>query len=199
MTHSLHRTGGAAALERDYVVLAMLAKAINDSVPGARERLVKAGSIFKQNGPVNIMMESLWAISPVITAVYDDEARLRRALLELKEADLGISIVVSGLLSGVQAAVHEAGLAVHTVHLSLGTFGKKDELPRAEVLELTTMCGHHCISPASVAAQVDRIRGHGVPVGVAARELAKPCVCGIFNTTRAEALLRRLVDAEGAR
>nr|MDO8085018.1 hypothetical protein [Candidatus Sigynarchaeum springense] len=196
MTHSLHRTGDASSLERDYVILAMLAKGINDSAPAASERLMRAGAIFKKHGPVNIMMESLWTISPVITVVYDDENKVKQALRALKEADLGISIVVSGLLSGIQAATREAGLSMHTVHLSLGIFGCKDKLPRSEVLDLTTMCGHHCISPANVAIQVNRIRNLGVPVDAAAAELAKPCICGIFNTSRAAALLMQLAEGD---
>ncbi|MEX2757976.1 MAG: hypothetical protein Q6365_021555 [Candidatus Sigynarchaeota archaeon] len=197
MTHTLHRTGDTSDLGQDFVILAMLAKGINDKAPNARERLLKAGSIFKQNEPVNIMMESLWTISPVITAVYDDEAKVKRVLRALKEADLGISIVVSGLLSSIQEAAIETGLTLHTVHLSLGTFGCKEKLPGAEVLALTTMCGHHCISPANIAIQVHKIKDLGVPVHTAAAELSKPCICGIFNTSRAAALLKQLAGKEG--
>ncbi|GAG75398.1 unnamed protein product, partial [marine sediment metagenome] len=80
----------------------------------------------------------------------------------------------------------------HTIHLSLGTFGRKELLPSEEILEITTMCGHHCISPQSVKYYVELIKSGKISVENAAKKLSKPCVCGIFNPTRAITLLNKL-------
>ena len=90
MTHSLHRAGSEDDLKKDYVLLAMLARGINDGKPDSRERLIQAGKIFEKHDPVMIMKKQLWTISPVVTATYDDLQNVKNALKELKEADLGI-------------------------------------------------------------------------------------------------------------
>ena len=90
--------------------------------------------------------------------------------------------------------LREVDLTMHTVHLSLGTFGKKELLPSDEkVLEITTMCGHHCTSPQSVEHYADQIKSGKLTLEKAVEKLAKPCVCGIFNKSRATKLLEELI------
>ena len=109
-----------------------------------------------------------------------------------KKEDSGISIVISGLISEIQRAIEEVGLSMHTVHFSLGTFGKKELLPTEKVLEITTSCGHHCISAQSVEHYVDLIKKGKISIERAAEKLAKPCVCGISNTKRYVEILKEL-------
>ncbi len=193
MTHSLHRKGNIEDLKRDYVILAMFAAGINDKYPDSRKKLIRIGEILNQHNPINIMPEVAWNISPIITATFTDIETVKKVMKTLKEENLGVSIVISGLLSEIQNIATKVDLNLHTVHLSLGIFGKKDLLPSEKILEITTMCGHHCISSYSVEYYINLIREEKISVEEAARKLAKPCVCGIFNPSRAVQILNTLV------
>ncbi len=192
MTHSLHRRGDFNNLKGDYVILAMLAAGKNDKHPDARQKLLSIAQIFKNNNPTNILTEKAWKISSVIQATFTEIKDVSRVIQTLKKEDLGISIVVSGLLNEIEDVLKDVGLEMHTVHLSLGTFGKKELLPSDKILEITTMCGHHCVSPQSVEYYLDLIKKDKISIENAAEELAKLCVCGIFNTSRTINLLSEL-------
>ena len=193
MTHSLHRVGTVNDLKEDYVILAMLAAGINDKYPDSRQKLIRIAEILNQHTPTNIMPNVAWEISPVITAAFTDIETIKQIIQTLKQEDLGVSIVISGLISEIKEAVKEVGLNMHTVHLSLGTFGKKELLPSEKVLEITTMCGHHCTSPQSIEYYIDLIKARKITVEKAAKKLARPCICGIFNISRATKILSELV------
>ncbi len=192
MTHSLHRIGNIESLKKDYIVLACLAKKLNKEIIEDRKKLLYVAEILNQNNPVNIIPEFTWSISPVLTAVYDNIENVKIIMKILKEKDIGISIVISGLISEIEQAVEEVGLSMHTIHLSLGTFGKTELLPDKKILEITTMCGHHCISPQSIIYYSELIKKKKITVEKAAKKLAEPCVCGIFNLTRAISILNEL-------
>lgn len=193
MTHSLHRRGNIEDLKGDYVVLAMFAADINDKYQDSRKKLIRIGEILKQHNPINIMTEAAWKNSPTITATYSDIKIVKKVIKVLKKEDLGISIVVSGFIPEIQNIANKVGLNLHTVHLSLGIFGKKVLLPSERILEITTMCGHHCISPQSVEYYVQLIKDGKISVEKAAKKLKKPCVCGIFNLSRAVQILNILI------
>lgn len=193
LTHSLHRQGKVEDLKGDYIILAMLAAGINDEYPDSRLKLLRVGEILSKYNPVNIIARVAWKISPVITATYSNIKTVKKVLKDLKKEDLGISIVVSGLSSEIKKILREIGLNVHTIHISLGIFGKKELLPTEKILEITTMCGHHCISPQSVEYYVNLIKQGKISVEKAAKKLSKPCVCGIFNTSRAIDILTTLI------
>jgi hypothetical protein len=197
MTHSLHRIGSDADLRSDYVLLAMRAAGIHDKTPEekelAREKLLQIGKIFDQHNPRSIMLERLRRFSPVVTASFDSVDTVQRVLTALKEEDLGLSIVVSGLLTEIQRVAKQTKLKPHTVHLSLGVFGKKELLPAEKIREITTLCGHHCVSPQSVEHYVEQIQKDEISVEEAAQKLAEPCVCGIVNPTRVSQVLHELV------
>lgn len=176
------------------MILAMLTAGINDKYPDSRKRLIRIAEIMNKHNPTNIMMEAAWKISPVITAAFTDIETVKKITQTLKEEDLGVSVVISGLISEIKEAVKEVGLNMHTVHLSLGTFGKKELLPSKKTLEITTMCGHHCTSSQSVDYYVKLIKNGKISVEKAAEKLAKPCVCGIFNISRAIKILNELVN-----
>lgn len=194
MTHSLHRTGNIEDLKGDYVILAMLAAGINDKYPDSRKKLIRIGEILNQHKPINIMPEVAWNISPIITATFSDIETVKKVMKTLREENLGVSIVISGLLSEIQNIATKVDLNLHTIHLSLGIFGKKDLLPSKKILEITTMCGHHCISSQSVEYYVQMIKNGKISVEEAAKKLARPCVCGIFNLSRAVQILNTLVE-----
>ncbi len=194
MTHSLHRKGNIEDLKRDYVILAMLAAGINDKYPDSRKKLIRIGEILNEHKPINIMSEVAWKISPIITATFTDVETVNKVMKTLKEENLGVSIVISGLLSEIQNIATKVDLNLHTVHISLGIFGKKELLPSEKILEITTMCGHHCISSQSVEYYVQMIKNGKISVEEAAIKLTRPCVCGIFNLSRAVQILNTLVE-----
>ncbi|MFA5027737.1 MAG: hypothetical protein WC713_07645, partial [Candidatus Methylomirabilota bacterium] len=86
-----------------------------------------------------------------------------------------------------------AGLSPHTAAVSLGVWGKTQRLPERKKLDLHTMCGHAMVPLALIDSVIAKITRKQLSVEQAAVELAKPCVCGVFNPTRAAELLRRLI------
>ncbi len=192
MTHSLHRRGIEKELKKDYVILAMLAAGINDNYDDSRQKLIRVGEILKEHNPVNIMPEIGWRTSPTVTATFNDIETVKNVILQLKKEDLCLSIVISGLIPEIERTVKEVDLDIHTIHLSLGTFGKKELLPSEKILEITTMCGHHTVSPQSITHYVKLIKQGKITIEKAAKKLARPCVCGIFNTSRAIEILTTL-------
>ena len=106
-------------------------------------------------------------------------------LADLKEADLGISINISGLTDRAAELAREAGIVRHSVEYSLGFFGNLDRLPDRATLQLSTMCGHGMLSFGFARKMLDWVRtGRRAPEDCA-EAMARFCSCGIFNTTRA--------------
>lgn len=89
--------------------------------------------------------------------MYDSEEKVKKVLKELKEVDLGLSVVVSGFYEEIFKLLSEVGLSPHTVNLSLGVWGRTERLPPQEVLEITTMCCHGMISPYHVNKMIKEI------------------------------------------
>jgi hypothetical protein len=123
-------------------------------------------------------------------AVYTNKDDIIGLLKELKEADLGLSIVVSGVFEETFDACERAGIEPHTVNMSLETWGKTELLPKSPVLELCTMCGHAMIAPKLAETLMDRVKRGGMTPEEAAVELGKQCTCNIFNTARAAEIIR---------
>jgi hypothetical protein len=120
---------------------------------------------------------------------FDDREKMKRVLKRLKQEDIGISIVVSGLIDEVMGMAKEIGLQPHTINLSLGIRGRKDLLPGPEVMEFTTMCGHALVASSLVEKALADVRAGKKTIAQAARLVGEPCICGIVNLTRAEELL----------
>jgi len=123
-------------------------------------------------------------------AVYTSKEAVEAVLRKVKEADLGISIVVSGVFDEVFDICKKVGIEPHTVNMSLGTWGKTQLLPKSPILELCTMCGHAMISSRLVEAVLDRVKKGALTPEEAAVELGKQCTCNIFNTIRAAEIIR---------
>ena len=204
MTHSLHREGSLDSLEKDYVLFVYPAKGINwkGSVPKVR-RLAK---LVYQAGPANLIlttlrrnmysgitpeevMESITQEGTRVFCVYNGREKLKEALARIKEADEGISIVVSGVIDRVREISAEVGIDPHTINLSLGVHGRTDRLPPADIREFTTMCGHGLVSPHLVRDIIRRVKTGSIDEWQGSIVLAKPCACGIFNPYRAMELL----------
>ena len=195
MTHSLYRKGNIKDLNQDFVIIAMLAAGVNDKsvYADAKKRQIRVGEIMKSNNPTNLLSEAGWRLASIVQGCFSDISDVQNVLKTIKEEDLGISVVVSGLISEIKELCEEIGLEMHTVNLSLGEFGKKSLLPSEKILEITTMCGHHCVSSKSVEYYVDQIKKGKISVEKAAEKLTAPCVCGIFNTKRAMRILDELI------
>ena len=205
MTHTLHRRGTAESLSDDYVLLCMPEPGINDS--GSPPKLREFLRIAMRHNPKNIgemafgnmyshkSEEVIVNAQKIVHAVYDNSAVVVQVLKELKEADLGLSVVVSGILDSVNDCCQKAGLKRHTVEFSLGIWGKTEKLPSDDILEVTTMCGHGLVPTNLVESLVEDIKNGRKKPEDAAKELAVHCCCGIFNPTRATKLLAAMAGA----
>jgi len=205
MTHTHHRVGPVESLKKDFVVLVMASRHVKYEDEQGRFR--RAMEILAKHNPVNLgnmvvgnkywrdevdIISKFREYGNIVHGVYTSPEQVREVLKELKEADLGLSVVVTGVYEEVFKVLKEVGLRPHTINLSLGVWGRVEKLPPKEILEITTMCGHCMVSPSLVLKMVNEIRkGHLSPAS-AAVELARACVCGVFNVKRAEEILRKL-------
>lgn len=203
MTHTLHRKGDTQSLKEDYVVLIMPAQGVN--VPGSDEKLKTLWEIFSHYNVVNfgngnynkftLSLEDLKTKKSMIGhAVFKDKETLGKFVKELKEADLGLSTVLSGLYDEVKGCCGSLGIKLHTVEHSLGVHGNTKKLPPENVLEIHTMCGHALIAPNLIEAMVEEIKKGKKTAEAAAEELARHCSCGIFNPYRAANLLKKMAS-----
>jgi hypothetical protein len=94
----------------------------------------------------------------------------------------------------VHEALKEAGKDPHTVNMSAESFGRVDLLPEPKILEITTMCGHHMVSPCLAKHLVEEVKKGRMTAKDGAVELAKQCTCGFFNVERAEKLLAEYIS-----
>ena len=199
MTHSLHRRGTAESLSEDYVMLCLPAIGVNDE--GHDPKLQEFLRIALRHDPVNIgaiSMGNMFSHKPedvvnaahgIVHAVFDNKETVTEVLKELEEADLGMSVVVSGIFKNVDECIEKAGLKHHTANFSLGIWGRTEKLPSNDILEVTTMCGHAMVSANLVKAMVAEIKAGTKTPEAAAKVLMPQCACGVFNPARAAKLL----------
>ncbi len=204
MTHTLHRRGTAESLSKDFVVQTLRAMGFNSEgyLPKCQEFL----RIALRHNPVNMASEMKgnryeFPADDIIAeangdsfAVFDNPEDLVEFLKEVKEADLGLSVVVSGIFEKVDECFEKAGLKHHTANFSLGIWGKQDLLPDNDILEVTTMCGHGMIPANLVNVLVNEIREGRRTPKAAAKVLAPNCSCGVFNPVRAAELLEAVAS-----
>ena len=207
MTNTLHRQGSPEDLKGDYVIFVTLARDINKE--GSAPKIHEFLRICNKYNPVNtgsskmgsvlmddIKFDDLMNLKDGSTsaAVFTDLDTLQKVLSELIEADLGISINVSGLLEGVQECCHKNHIERHSVEHSLGFWGAKDRLPERDVLEINTLCGHGMVSFNLIRKMMEQVRMRKLTPKQAANIMGKCCECAVFNTTRAEQLLEKVLS-----
>ena len=199
MTHTLHRRGTEANLSGDFPMLCMPAQGFNTE--GSKPKLQEFLRIALRHNPANLgemKYGNMYSHSPelvvenasgIVHAMFDNEAAVVAFMKDLKKADLGMSVVISGLFPAVKRCAQEAGLTPHTIEYSLGIWGNTARLPEQEVLQVTTMCGHGMLSSNLVRSLVAEVKSGKKTPDAAAKELARLCCCGVFNPTRASQLL----------
>jgi len=205
VTHTNHRQGTIESLRKDFVVFIYPAKDINDEGAGPRvEQFLRMAHEhgMVNAGPARTGDRFLVAPDRVVNrpgrtgsayAVFDDKEKVTALVKDLIRADWGLSIVVSGLFDDVDDICAEAGIKRHTVQCSLGIWGQVDRLPPEAILDIATMCGHGMVSFDLVRRMAREISQGRVSLEEAARTLARPCSCGIFNPKRAQELLSEMV------
>ena len=214
MSHTLHRRGSAESLRDDIVFLMLPAHRFND-VDASKEEIgaklrrfmeigLEKGCICIGNASTG-NITTLGGIQQVLDStvegatvhcVFDDEKKAVEMMKALKEADLGLSVVVSGLFDMVGECCKKSGLQPHTVEYSLGVWGNTALLADEPVMEINTMCGHGMVSVGRIQDVVKKIQSGRMTCEEGGKELGKTCTCGIFNWTRAAAILQRITGKE---
>ncbi|MFZ5945583.1 MAG: hypothetical protein ACOYVD_15925 [Bacillota bacterium] len=206
MTHTLHRVGPLESLKKDFIVFIMAERGYN--LEGSKEKyqefVKKAqelgaikigdalhGNVLSQNGLKNLL-ENITDQAAPLHAVFNSEEKLKEILKWLKERDLGLSAVVSGLADHVHQCCQEVGINRHTVEHSLGRWGKVEKLPPDGILQIHTMCGHQMVTVGMINKAVEDIKLRRKTPQQAADELYVSCACGVFNTERTANILENL-------
>jgi len=203
MTHTLHRTGDLESIREDFPMLTHVARGFNDHNAAPRLKQIaltmvkhtdlhfgdcKVGNKYTMD-PAEIMEK----LSVGCQVVFKDKKSLIACMKELKEKDQGISIVVSGLFDEVFDCCKKAGIDPPLIEFALGIHGNTKRLWPPEILDFITMCGHGLVSGNLVKKMIRDVKKKKVTLEKAAIELAKPCLCGIFNPDRAAKLLKKMV------
>jgi hypothetical protein len=204
MTNTLHRLGTHESLSRDYIIFLLTTRGVNRS--GAGEKIKRFLRLALAEGPVNVGAggKNRWTSEPETmiagitddsgaSATFSDPEAVRRLVGKLKEADLGLSVNISGLADEVDEMLRSQGSVRHSIEHSLGVLGRTDRLPTRQILELTTMCGHGLVSHNHARKMIDWVKMGKLTPRKAAIYLARPCTCGAFNVDRAEELLAKAV------
>jgi hypothetical protein len=153
----------------------------------------KHGNIFQNDIELEQLVSGM-KDGETAAAVFTGLDALQDVVEELVQADLGISINISGLLEEVQQCCRKADIERNSVEHSLGFWGAKDRLPEREILEFNTLCGHGMVSFNLIRKMIEYVKLRRLSPKEAARIMAKGCECGVFNPARAEALLERIKE-----
>ena len=222
MTNTLHRFGKPETLSDDYIVFAMAGKGFNEegALEKAQAFLraaIKYNPINMGNGLINSLYRpeknlsffKLYFIgrqekityeklideipnSGSAAVVFDDRKKVTQFIQDVKKLDIGLSINVSALVDNVRDICGEVDITPHAVEYTLGFHGDTSRLPDRETLSLSTMCGHGMVSANFAKKMLTHVKeGRMVPED-ATRTMAKFCVCGVFNTTRAMGILNKV-------
>jgi hypothetical protein len=204
MSHALHRHGTTEQLQNDYTFYARASRFVNREGCGPKlrkilqillseKKLVNFGSSHAgKSYEAGLNPEEYAATLDKaygVAGCFSDSEAVRSALRKLKDADTGISIVISGLIDEIVKIAGEVGLTPHTAFLSLGVHGKRALLLEDEVLQVTTMCGHGMVASRLTKAVIKRVKAGKMTPEAGAHLLAQPCPCGIFNTVRCRTIL----------
>jgi len=205
MTHTLHRRTVEEGFKDDFTLLCMAAQGYNDR--GAGEKLKEIYRLVASSGPDNLADDNQGGRHTGLTdegilrkmgdkayvgAAFTGKNRLKEALKKTRDADLGMSVVVSGDYPSVFEVLRELGLKPHTVNMSLGIFGNKGRLPQKDLLTIATMCGHGMVPPKRIEAVREDVKRGECSAEEGGRRLAATCTCGVFNPKVAGKILQKL-------
>ncbi len=209
MSHSLHRVGTVENLQNDFTIIVRPERGYNNV--GSREKQQKVlqalfdcnacnitaarGEHFKGNIHETSIENIVAGVGEgqSVFAAFDSQENLEKFLRFMIDGDFGLSVVVQGLCDRVNESLSRVGLKMNTTNHSLGVWGKTSRLHDKNILEITTMCGHGIVSPYLAMDCIEQVKAGHMTAHEAAIVLSKPCICGIFNTTRAEELIKQLV------
>jgi len=210
VTNTLHRQGTVESLRNDYIIFAHTAKGITreGSAPKLREFMriclkyqpanigdSKQGNVHQPDIDIRTLIANQ-EDGAGAAAVFTDLDTLQKVVEELIQADLGISINISGLLEEVRECCRKAGIKRHSAEHSVGFWGSTDRLPERETMEFNTMCGHGMVSFNLIRKMIDYVKLRRLTPKKAATIMARCCECGVFNPARAELLLEKVRKGE---
>jgi hypothetical protein len=205
MTHMLHRQGTVESLADDFTMLTIRARGYNDGGLWRMQKILEMASRYpivnfgdiKNGSKFTTTLETILTSSdqtlPILHMVFTNKDDATLFMKDLKEADLGISVVASGIFEEIFQCCKKVGITPHTANHSLGVFGRTERLPSDEILQVTTMCGHSLVPVALVKKMIADVQKGKVSPDTAAERLARNCLCGIFNPKRAAKILRLIV------
>jgi hypothetical protein len=183
----------------------MSAKTVN--AKGSAEKMKRFFDLVEKYGPVNFgdmrtgnkfnsdrdALHGKISDTSIVHFVFADAEIVEKVLAELKQAELGTSVIVTGLVETTEDLCKRVGLNTHTVEFSGGIHGKVERLQEEPILEMITMCGHGMVAGNLVKEMIRQIKRGKRTLDEAALELTRPCQCGVFNPKRAERLLEKLL------
>ncbi len=206
-------------VDDDFIVFAMATRGVNDD--GLVEKYRTFARLALRHNPVNVgdaTKGGIWRPQPrlnplahwkrddrpdaerlvaeidghtTVAAVFSRREDMEAFVRDLVQADLGVSINIAAPMDAAAACCRAAGVVRHSVEYSLGFQGRVERLPEGAVLEISTMCGHGMVSHNFVKKMADWVREGRRTPAQAARYMARFCVCGVFNTARAERLFEK--------
>lgn len=208
MSHSLHRSGSIESQKHDFCWFMYQTKGVNDkdikpkalAYIEAAERQgsenwgdVKTGPITRFN---SAEIKDHLSDKSRIRGVFTNREQVIGFLKEVKEKNLGMSCVITGLIDEVIPCCRAAGVKPHSANFSLGVWGNTGILPDADTLSITTMCGHHMIPPKFVQYIVEQVERGRMTAEEGAIKLSDFCYCGIFNQVRCANLINQICEKD---
>jgi len=220
MTNTLHRFGKPETLNEDYIVFAMAGNGFNEEGALEKaQTFLRAAIKYKPINMGNALVNSLYRPDKNLSflklyfvgrqekttyeklidempgpgsaaVVFDDPKIVASFIRDVKKLDLGLSINVSALVDNTRDICGEVDITPHAVEYTLGFHGDTSRLPDRDTLSLSTMCGHGMVSANFAKKMVTHVKEGRMEPEDAARTMAKFCVCGVFNTTRAMRILK---------
>lgn len=203
MTHTLLRTGDIESQKKEFCWLVYQTKGVNDEnfIDKAREYIATVEAVGGDNWGETKTGSILNAGPEAIKENLKDNSRIRgvfsnreKAVDFLKDViakELGLSVIISGVLPEIAQICAEVGIVPHSANFSLGIWGRKDKLPDEKTLSITTMCGHHTVPPKYVEFIEEEVNAGNISPEEGAQKLASFCYCGVFNPVRCADILSK--------
>jgi hypothetical protein len=219
MTNTLHRFGKSEKLPDDYIVFAMAGKGFNEEGALEKaQTFLRTAIKYQPINMGNALVNSLYRPEKNLSffklyfvgrqekttyeqlideipgpgsaaVVFDEREKVSQFIQDVEKLDLGLSVNVSALVDDVRDICGEVDITPHAVEYTLGFHGDTSRLPERETLKLSTMCGHGMVSANFAKKMLNHVKEGRMDKEDAARCMAKFCVCGVFNTTRAMRIL----------